>query len=393
MASPKHSIALLHFATPPVVGGVESVMGHHARLFADAGHTVRVLGGRGDTVDPRVPFVAIPHADSQHPEVLAAKQALDQGIVPPNFETLTATILASLNQALAGVDFLFAHNVLTMAKNVMLTAAVRLLLENNKSLRLIAWHHDIAATASRYQHEVHSGYPWNLLSAPWKDPGIVHVAVSEQRRKELLDLWNDSQVDVRVIASGVDPDRLHKYEEYTRQFSEQFALASANPLVLLPVRITRRKNLELALRITAALSALLPGATLVVTGPPGAHNASNRDYLEQLRTLRRELALEPPTGGINATDYPRGVAHFLSEFSQNYLPDPVVADFYQAADVLLMTSNDEGFGIPLIEAGLAKLPIFCSDIPPFHEIAGKHAQYFSLDDDPEAIAARIAQTL
>ncbi|MDQ1322718.1 MAG: hypothetical protein QG587_51, partial [Chloroflexota bacterium] len=54
------SIGLLHFTSPPVVGGVETVLGHHARLMADAGHAVRMITGRGGTPDPRVALVRVP---------------------------------------------------------------------------------------------------------------------------------------------------------------------------------------------------------------------------------------------------------------------------------------------------------------------------------------------
>ena len=33
-------VAILHFAAPPIIGGVESVMGHHARLLVERGHQV-----------------------------------------------------------------------------------------------------------------------------------------------------------------------------------------------------------------------------------------------------------------------------------------------------------------------------------------------------------------
>ena len=71
-------IALLHYSAPPVVGGVESVLGHHARLLADAGHEVRIVAGRGEQIDPRIPFIHLPMADSRHPEVLAVKAELDR---------------------------------------------------------------------------------------------------------------------------------------------------------------------------------------------------------------------------------------------------------------------------------------------------------------------------
>ena len=58
----------------------------------------------------------------------------------------------------------------------------------------------------------------------------------------------------------------------------------------------------------------------------------------------------------------------------------------------LMTSRDEGFGLPLLEAGMIKLPIACPDIPPFMEV-GRDICFFHLDDPPIAIAGRIMEYL
>ncbi len=60
---------------------------------------------------------------------------------------------------------------------------------------------------------------------------------------------------------------------------------------------------------------------------------------------------------------------------------------------LLFPSEREGFGIPLLEAALARLPIFCADLPAFHETARTHVRYFTRDEAPNAIAARIADYL
>ena len=40
------NIAILHYSVPPIVGGVESVIAHHARLMAANGHSVRLIAGR-----------------------------------------------------------------------------------------------------------------------------------------------------------------------------------------------------------------------------------------------------------------------------------------------------------------------------------------------------------
>ena len=60
------NITLLHYAAPPVVGGVESVVGEHARLMAADGQQVTILAGRGAQTDPRISFVELPQVDSRH---------------------------------------------------------------------------------------------------------------------------------------------------------------------------------------------------------------------------------------------------------------------------------------------------------------------------------------
>ena len=63
-------IALLHYSSPPIVGGVESVLAHHARLLANDGHEVTILAGRGENYDQRIPVQILPRLDSRHAEVM-----------------------------------------------------------------------------------------------------------------------------------------------------------------------------------------------------------------------------------------------------------------------------------------------------------------------------------
>ena len=68
-------------------------------------------------------------------------------------------------------------------------------------------------------------------------------------------------------------------------------------------------------------------------------------------------------------------------------------DLYKICDLLLITSSQEGFGIPLLEAAITKLPIACSDIPSLSDIAGEEVLFFKLDDQPCDIAKRIIKFL
>jgi len=369
---------LLHYAAPPVVGGVESVLGHQARLMADAGHQVRIIAGRGAQVDERIPFISIPLADSRHPEVLALKSELASGRVPDQFAGLTERLYAALLEAAEDLDYLIAHNVCSLNKNLPLTAALKHLSECTSRPRLILWHHDLAWTTPRYRPELHEGYPWNLLREDW--PGVIRVAVSIPRQRELADLLGVPLERIRVVPNGLDAGRFLKLEGQTRNLIQKLDLLNAEPLLLLPVRITPRKNIELALRVLAALRAVHPDARLVVTGPLGPHNPANAEYFERLGRLRSELGLE-------------NHAHFLAEIVENYLPDAVIADFYRLADALFFPSREEGFGIPVLEAGLAGLPVFCADIPPLRDLGGDWAVYFSPHEEPGRIAALINERL
>ena len=161
-----------------------------------------------------------------------------------------------------------------------------------------------------------------------------------------------------------------------------YGLLEADCVFLLPARLTRRKNIELGLHWLAAVREQSGwDARLVVTGPPGPHNPTNAAYLEQLLALRRELQLDQ-------------AAHFVYEAHDNaaeplFLTDEEMAQFYQLADALFFPSRQEGFGIPILEAALARLPIFATDLPPFRESAGPWATLFP----PETPAHKVARAI
>jgi len=70
-----------------------------------------------------------------------------------------------------------------------------------------------------------------------------------------------------------------------------------------------------------------------------------------------------------------------------------VAELFTSADALLLTSRAEGFGIPVLEAGLARLPVFCTEIPPFRESGWEDVTYLALEESPEQAAQRILTAL
>jgi len=368
------SIALVHYAAAPVIGGVERVLASHAVLLADAGHEVRIIAGRGGAPDPRVRFVEIPLIDTRHPTIERLQRALDEGRVPGDLPEVTATIAARLDAALVGVDVVVAHNVCSLNLNLALTAALRAVLDRPGSPRSMLWHHDLAWASPRDRPTLHPGAPWDLLRTPW--PGAVQVVVSEARRAELAELAGIPPETIAVVPNGIDLATMWKLEHGTTELLARTDLVGAAPLLLMPSRITPRKNVELALRVVAEMRAAGRAAGLVVTGPVDPHRPSGRAYLGQLLALRRALTLDD-------------CAWFLSEELDEPPSDAMMDDLYHVADVLFLPSREEGFGLPILEAAVNRLPIVCTGLPALRELAGDAALYIEADDDPADISARV----
>ncbi len=378
------SIAILHYAGPPVVGGVEITMAAHARVMAADGQRVRIVAGSGGDVGADIETWVDPALSSRGPEIEQVGKELARGVVSSLFYALVERIYHVLAEALAGFDIAIVHNVLTLHKNVAFTAALHRLHYEGRAPRLIAWCHDFAWLDPLYTPELYEGEPWSLLKTPW--PSVEYVVVSADRRGMLADLLCLPLASIHVVTPGVDLPAFLKLEPETTELVERLNLLDADPLLLLPARITRRKNIELAIAIVGELRAQGLKPRLVVTGPPGPHNPTNAAYLAQLQALR------------DGTGSPESVVFLYEEFTDaegkaRPVSDAMLADFYRLADAMLFPSRYEGFGIPMLEAGLAGILIFCSDIAPFRETANDAALRFGLDNPPHVIAARMAKAL
>jgi glycosyltransferase involved in cell wall biosynthesis len=367
------SVALLHYTAPPVVGGVEQVLGQHARLLADAGNAVRIVAGRGASQDPRIAFVRVAWADTRHPDVVQLQADLDAGRVPAALAAVAAALADELTAALDGVDVVIAHNVGSLNWNLALTTALHDILGRPDAPRGVLWQHDLAWTLPAYRRRLHPGRPWDLLREPW--PGVTQVTVSEARRADLAALMGLDPATIRVVPNGVDLAGLLGLAPATLTLARRVGLLAFDPLVLLPARITPRKNVEQALRVVAAMRAEgRPAAGLVVTGPVDPHEAGASRYLDALVALRQDLGLT-------------GAAVFLVEELVDPAAEALVHDLYRLADLLLLPSRDEGFGIPILEAAAHRLPIVCSDLQVLRDLAGDAAVYVAPDADPSGVAA------
>ncbi|MFQ5593610.1 MAG: glycosyltransferase family 4 protein [Anaerolineae bacterium] len=372
---------VLHYSAPPVVGGVEAVIEAHVRVFVETGYPVTVIAGRGDqaALPSGANFLRIPKVDSQHPGVAQAGSALEQGDVPPNFEDLVAQLADKLTPVLSAFDNLIIHNIFTKHFNLPLTAALHQLLDAGTIQRCIAWCHDFTWTSPSSRSKVHPGYPWELLRTHRSD--VTYVVVSHSRQRALAELFGCSPEEIRVVFNGVDPDVLLGLSPAGSDLVARLGLLESDLVLLMPVRVTQAKNIEYALRVVAALKARGCRLKLVLTGPPDPHDAHSMAYFESLRDLRWQLGVEDEICFV----YESG-----PDPDEPFIIDPpVIADLFRVCDVMFMPSHREGFGMPVLEAGLVGMPVVCTGSPAAREIGAEDVILFDAGEDPAHVAGQI----
>jgi glycosyltransferase involved in cell wall biosynthesis len=375
------STAILHYSASPVIGGVEAVIDAHVHLLTEAGYSVAVIAGQGEAASfpESVDFVLIPELDSQHPDVLEMNPSLEAGTVPAGFEDLAGRITAALKPVLSEFKNLIVHNIFTKHFNLPLTVALYRLLDAGGIENCIAWCHDFTWTSPHSGHKVHPGYPWDLLRT--YRPEVAYVVVSQRRQRTLAELLEVSPDQIKVVYNGVDPVMMLGLTQEGRALIQRLGILDSDLVLLMPVRVTQAKNIELALKVVAELKKQHSNPKLVLTGPPDPHDPDNMDYYEFLRNLRGELDVEKEM-------------RFVFESGPGlerpyYIDIDVVGDLYRVSDLMFMPSHREGFGMPVLEAGLVGIPVMSTAVPAAEEIGGENVLVFDANDPPEKVAEMI----
>ncbi|MBW2027517.1 MAG: glycosyltransferase family 4 protein [Deltaproteobacteria bacterium] len=372
------NIGVVHYSCAPFVGGVEEVINQHTSLLHRMGQSVRLLAGMGEVYREDFPVRIEPLLGSKNSSISKSHEQVKSGDYGP-LRRLTNRIFETLAEWADGMDVILAHNVLHMPFNLPLTLAIRRMASRSKGPVIVSWAHD-----SPYFHPNYPPYlddhPWNVLRKTHRN--IHYVTISESRRQLFSGICGG--VPWRVIHNGVDPASILYLDERSIRLAQELDLFNRDLVVVQPSRITPRKNLELSIHIVRGIKLLGYNILFVLTGAYDPHEQRAISYYRRLKYWIKELGMEENIAVL---------AEYRFKDRKKLVPDRVfIRDLYLMADLLLMTSRDEGFGLPLLEAGLVKLPIACSEIPPFREM-GKEVCFFRLEEHPLSIAGRIVEYL
>lgn len=374
----KFRIGLLHYSCPPVVGGVEEIVHQHAHVLDRLGQEVSILAGMGEPYSDRFPVRIEPLVGSAAPQVQEANDA-SRGGDHRKTEELRRRIRGILADWSEDLDVILAHNVLQMPFNLALVLALWDLADADDGARLISWAHDSPFFSPDPPGYLREG-PWRLLRT--RNPRIQYVTISNSRRQLFETHLGD--FDWVVVPNGIDPAGFFYLDPRTSHLAEDLRLFRRDLVVVQPARVVPRKNQELALEIVHGLKQLGHDVLFILTGAYDPHSPKAVEYYRRLQDKVAVLDLWDNVAILAEYRFADGTPFRLDNV--------VMRDLYLVADLLLMTSLDEGFGLPLLEAGMIKLPIACTDIATFREV-GEGVCFIRPQDPPLFSAGRIMEYL
>jgi glycosyltransferase-like protein len=313
-------IALLTYSTKPR-GGVVHTLGLGEALYA-AGADVRVV----TLGDPAVGFyrpVAVPTV------ILPA---------PPKRDTLDERVFASIDALEAGLAGLVAEvDILHSQDCISARAAARV--------------RDAGAPVQVFRtvHHVDDFTTEALINCQIRaieEPDRVFV-VSEHWRELLRSQYG---VDASVVPNGVDAARFAEVGD-GRRAELRARIGVRDQFLFLAVGgIEPRKGSKYLIAAMNRLrQTMSPPPVLAVVG--GHSFQDYRVYRDAALAMAAEIGLEIGRDIV-----------LLGTVDDHELPH-----WYHAADALAFPSTKEGWGLAVLEAQAAGLPVISSDLPVFHE--------------------------
>lgn len=173
----------------------------------------------------------------------------------------------------------------------------------------------------------------------------ILITVSKTVKEEIIENYKVDSQKIKII-SNTSSIQSVKYDE-SEKILKTYNLTPKNYLFFIG-GLDRNKNVQLILDAFNEINKEFPNLKLVIAG-----NKGNDSLISQNPNIVF-------TGFISNAD---------------------IKVLYKNALIYLFLSTYEGFGIPILDAQLMQVPIVCSDIPVFREVAGKGALYTKLNID------------
>jgi glycosyltransferase-like protein len=194
-----------------------------------------------------------------------------------------------------------------------------------------------------------------------------HVLVVSQYWQRLLE--REYGVRASVVPNGVDAQRFAKPGSTTPAELRKHARLDGQFVFLTVGGLEPRKgSLELVEALAKTRTGMSPPPQLAVVG--GHSFQDHHPYRERCLARAAELGVDNDGLVLLGT-----------------VDDAAVPGWYHAADAFVFPSVNEGWGLAVLEAMAAGLPVVVSDVPVFREYLTDDDAVFVPPADPDALAA------
>jgi len=189
---------------------------------------------------------------------------------------------------------------------------------------------------------------------------------------QISELYGADPSRIRIVAPGVDHAFFGPGDR--AQARRALDLPARGPLLLFVGRIQPLKGAAVAVATLASVVRDRPDAHLVIvggpSGPHGDDEVARIDALVDSLGLADHVVFVPPR------------------------PHELLSTFYRAADVCLVPSRSESFGLVALEAAACGTPVVASDVGGLRSLVDHgRTGYLVEEPDPEAYAAWVRQIL
>jgi D-inositol-3-phosphate glycosyltransferase len=199
----------------------------------------------------------------------------------------------------------------------------------------------------------------------------VVLASCSVEASQLAELYDSDPERIRVVAPGVD--RAFFGPGHRPQARRALDLPADVPLLLFVGRIQPLKGADVAVRTLAALRRF-PDAHLVIVGGPSGPRGE--DHLAEIEEIVAGEALADRV-------------HLVAP-----QPHELLSTYYRAADVCVVPSRSESFGLVALEAAACGTPVVASAVGGLTTLVDDgHTGYLVDTPTPEAFAGAVARVL
>ncbi|MDV7187980.1 phosphodiester glycosidase family protein [Lutibacter sp. TH_r2] len=274
-------------------------------------------------------------------------------------------------------------------------------------------------------HNAHVGEFFSVIEMlyPWESRSWMNVNINKIQQNHLININGHNPANVALLGTAVDTKThqmskrdiikafmqvstifankketitVHKTAEHTKserslkpillgyKTIKKFDFVNNNIVFLQPTRVISRKSIELNFKLIKRLFSYdtfsekfdtNPQLTLslIVSGPiphgqQNYYHELKKDFKNFLKDLPKEYRTRVLLGFL-FSEFDK------NEFKKKYKKPLDIEQLYDVASLILLPSQTEGRGLPIIEAAACGTPIFCRQYEPrevYDEVIGRH---------------------